>query len=196
MNIKELIEQFEIEVWLYLDNDLSESRKLFWDEQINLNPQLNEILKDAEITNSLMQKETSVPELSETKFNEILDKTIQKKQKIFFVDFLKRNSIDKNISNAKVLVMTAAAAAAIALMIILPEKTTENIDEALNKYAWKSQPVEEKIDKINYQFENIKEKEFNQQVFTNYNISGWDMKVNNIYGRIKQIENQINQKSL
>ncbi|MEE9432367.1 MAG: hypothetical protein V3V16_15075 [Melioribacteraceae bacterium] len=73
-----ILKEFEKEIWLYLDNDLSEERMLFWAKQIEQNKELEKEMKLLESTLTF-DCETTSYNLNEFTFNKMIDKTINQK---------------------------------------------------------------------------------------------------------------------
>lgn len=195
MNTKELTEKFETEVWLYLSGELSNERKAFWDDKINQIPELKNIFNESVNLNELSVEELDINQISDEKYESIITDVITTKQNVYFGEFLKRKSIDQNISNAKVIFTIAAIAATIIIFIMLPGYP-EKIEKSFDKLAWNSQPVDSQIASVNESFQVIRERTFDRELLNSYSIGNWDNKLENIYSRIKNLEKKINYETL
>ena len=57
---KQLFEEFEKEVWLYLDGDLSESKMNFWKQKIEELPELKNYIEEYKNISEAYNEEISV----------------------------------------------------------------------------------------------------------------------------------------
>ncbi len=75
-NNENLIELFETERWLYVDGSLDEKRTEFWDNKIENNLKLKELLTDAQKYSANFYEEIEA-DLSEDKFNKFVSNAIE-----------------------------------------------------------------------------------------------------------------------
>ena len=70
-NKDNLIRDFEKEIWLYLDNDLPESRMKFWNENIESVPELLELLNETKQTLNIYDS-NMISDVDDASFNKML----------------------------------------------------------------------------------------------------------------------------
>ena len=73
----QLFEEFENEMWLYLDKDLSEERMEFWNNKLKEIPELKNMLDEYYVVSDAYNKVKEV-NLTDEKFNSFVDAAISK----------------------------------------------------------------------------------------------------------------------
>jgi len=190
-----LLLEFEKEVWLYLDKDLSEERMQFWENAIKENADLQNVL-DSTNTFSAMYNESIDFNLENEKFDKIVDKTISKnsllsKTKIYFLQLLDHGEehLFGKVAFASFLIVSAII---VSLISNKPNsvKTVTNVVKS-EILEWDPQTVDNQIKKIETLLLFAKNDKYKKYYMNKIASNEWDKNTYGIENRIEKIKNDL-----
>lgn len=185
--IEKLKEEFEKEIWFYIDNSLSTKRKNFWDEKLIDFPELKAEFKEtAKVLD--IYNEFSNEDLLDVKFETIINNAVQKKKN----DFIKFIETENRTVKLAFGAMLAAASIVILLLSSRPNPV-KNISADL--LDWNAEKLNTKIDDIGNSLmfmKNNEAKEYFQEKLAN---DKWTRDVYNINKSIQKIKNEMKESS-
>ena len=155
-NTKRLVEQFEREVWMYLDNDLSPERMKFWNEKIIEHQELKSLLDENKKLVELYEK-VPLNEFSEARYSEIVSHAVKKKNTLS--DFIQRVNpfkIEKDRMFNPVKIAFGGAMAAAAIVILLLSNKPNPVKNLSNEILdWNSEGISEQISEVSTSISKI-----------------------------------------
>ncbi|MBK7104983.1 MAG: hypothetical protein IPH62_06845 [Ignavibacteriae bacterium] len=199
-NEDQLYKDFEKEVWLYLDNQLDEKRKLFWDDKIENNLSLKNYMEEY-ISISNEYKFSNQVDIDENKFDLMIEKAIEKKS---FVE--KAKQIFSNIfasetefNFGKIAFASFLIVAAVIISII------SNRPNPVNKFSktinselleWNPTSIEKKINKVENLLKLAKDEDYKRYSKYGFASENVDKNLNYIGNNIDELKKEINSKEL
>ncbi|MBI9070840.1 MAG: hypothetical protein JEY94_04540 [Melioribacteraceae bacterium] len=193
---KFLIEEFENEIWLYLDKNLDDERMLYWKDKIENNDEIKTIYDEINSTlNSYSQLETET--ISEIKFSSMIQKTIEIDNKSIinrFVQWLKGiNIVGLNFPK---LALSGSLALVAFLIILFSNKPSPLKEISADLLDWDAPQLTSKMEKTTYDFAYIKNKELENYLLERIQNDPWKRSYHNIKSSMSRIEKEIKQESL
>lgn len=193
-NINQLLEEFEIEMWLYVDEALPEKRIKFWDEQINRHPELKQMLNDTLETLSLYDNAVEY-ELSDSAYNEMVAKAAVNKTNIWSGV---KNKID-TLLFASVNTHRVAFGAAIIILFVVITSVIKNPDADIDTTLlldWRGEDLTTKLSEMDNSIHTIKKEEQVEYRMYKFTKDKFDVAVESIEDRIDELKNSINNETL
>lgn len=199
-NINQLVQEFEKEVWLYLDQDLSDDRMEFWKQKIKEIPELNKYIDDyIAISELCIQSESDQLEIK--KFNSMIDVAINtdsflNKTQRYFSNLFSNDPefVFGKIAFASVLII---AAVVISIVSNRPNPVvimTNTINEEL--LDWDADFVDDQISKVGNLLKLTKDDEYRKYYRYKLTTTNVDKNINHINSNIKLLKEEINNKEL
>ena len=144
-----LLEEFETEMWLYIEESLSEDRMKFWDEQLSIFPKLKEMLDESLHAISVYEKSVEY-DLNESKYNEMIEKAAVKQNNLVNIFQDKLNSLLLPFLTRYRLAFGVAIILVITLLTFIIEKPN-NVDlSADTSLDWKGSRITKDKTKSKY----------------------------------------------
>ncbi len=194
---KQLIEQFEREVWLYLDNDLSPERMKFWNEKIVEHKELKSLLDE---NRKLIKLYKNVPlsEFSEVRYSEIVSQAVKKKDTVSdFIQKINPFKIEKGIIFSPVKIAFGGAMAAAAVVILLLSNKPNPIKNLSNEILdWNSEGISEQISEMSTSISLIRDDNFKDFLINKRNKEKLDRDIFTISSGIEKLKEELEDKSL
>lgn len=194
---KQLIEQFEREVWLYLDNDLSPERMKFWNEKIVEHKELKSLLDE---NRKLIKLYKNVPlsEFSEVRYSEIVSQAVKKKDTVSdFIQKINPFKIEKGIIFSPVKIAFGGAMAAAAVVILLLSNKPNPIKNLSNEILdWNSEGISEQISEMSTSISLIRDENFKDFLINKRNKEKLDRDIFTISSGIEKLKEELEDKSL
>lgn len=195
-----LLNQFEEEYLLFLDNDLPEDRLLFWEEKIREYPELLEFIDDYDFVQEKV-KELNNIYLSDKSYNEIVDKVINtdsfgSKFKRFIMSLL---SADGEFVFGKIAFATLLIIGAVIISIISNRPNpVVNLSERINAdiLEWDAGFVDEQISKMGSLIKITKDDEYRKYYKYNLPANSVDKNINMINNNIDELKKELINKNL
>ena len=196
----QLYNQFEKEVWLFLDGDLPDDRMLFWNEKLKELPELNKIIDEYKMVSDYYDNMKEV-DLSLDKYNSTIDQVINKSSlKTKFKNyFLNVFSPESEFAFGKIAFASALIVAAVAISFLSnkPIKVV-NITESINTELldWDAEFVDDQISKMGNLLRVSRDEEYRKYYMYNQSTQNIDKNLNLINSNIKTLKEEINNKKL
>jgi hypothetical protein len=196
----QLFKEFEKEVWLYLDGDLSEDRMNYWQNKLTELPELNKIIDDyRSVSESYdMVKEKDI---GADTFNEMIDKTIGKKSfgtlTINFLEKLFNNNSEFAFGKIAFASALIIAAVLISLLSNKPNPVV-NITNSINAELldWDPDFVDSQINKVGTLLKVARDDDYRKYYKYKLGTTNVDKNLNLINSNIEALKKEINDKEL
>ncbi len=155
--------EFEKEIYLYLDNDLSTDRKEYWKQHISNCKTCSSLISDIEIVLDQARIELS-EDLPDAKFEAMIEKAVQKKRfKIAKWLFPQGTAKEKFAFSVKLAVVGVLAA--IAIIISLTTQQPNTVKTISNELLdWEGKKVTSQINEIKNTINLIHEDNWDKQI--------------------------------
>ncbi len=187
---KNLIEKFEQEVWLYLDESLSEERMQFWDKQLEENNYLRNVINNIKyVTNSY--NSIQQPILNEERFNSMIDKTI--KSKTLFIHRIKQYFIkeERKIYQGKLAFLFTLLIIVFSFIILNNKKNfiKKKIHAKTSIHIeWNANSIDKKISKLNTRIKLVRNEDFRNYYYNRIINNQWKKNTMAIGNKIRKIK--------
>ncbi|MBI5730813.1 MAG: zf-HC2 domain-containing protein [Ignavibacteriales bacterium] len=160
---KMICKEFEREVYLYLDNDLSTDRKKYWRQHITSCKTCSSLISDVEIVIKNAHVELT-EDLLDAKFDKMVEQAIQKKRfKIAEWLFPQGTAKEKYIFSLKLTVVGVLAA--IAVVISLTSNQPNAVKTISNELLdWEGNKITSQINEIKNTMNLIHEDNWDKQI--------------------------------
>ena len=195
----QLFEDFNKESLLYMDGDLSKSRMEFWDQKLNEFPELNNILEEYKSISNRFNNQNF--DLSNEKFDFMIDKTISKKTVKTKIETIINNLFSSNIdyafgkiSFASILIIGAIVVSVLSDRPSPVIKITENISSEI--LEWDAEFVDSQISKVSNLLRVTEDEEYRKYYRYKKTSSNVDKNLSQINNSIEKLKAKINNKIL
>jgi hypothetical protein len=160
---KMICQEFEREVYLYLDDDLSAERKEYWKQHIDGCKTCSSLLSDIEIVVKNAHEELA-EDLLDSKFEKMVEKAVQKKRfKIAEWLFPQGTAKEKYAFSLKLAVVGVLAA--IAVVISLTTQRPNTLKTISNEFLdWEGTKVNSQINELKNTINMIHEDNWDKQM--------------------------------
>lgn len=187
-----LMQDFERELWFYLDGDLPESRKKFWDEHLSKNSELLEYFNETKAVLNLYQ-EYSFEEVEESRYNEIIWAATKKAGIIAKVKSIFSQAEENKPGVAISKPMLAFAAMLIIASIVLLSISREpnavkNVSSEI--LEWDAKSITNTIDKMGVSISYLKNDNFYDYYNYQQTSDKWSQDVYFIKKEIEDLKNE------
>ena len=197
---KQLYKTFEKEVWLYLDNELSEKRRAFWDHKINEHQELRNYLNDCLDIGNTYRSNINIS-LSEDTYDLMIEKAIAnnsflEKLKSFFAGLFSSEYefIFGKIAFASFLIVAAIIISIVSNRPNPVEQLTNTINNQL--LEWNPIYVDKKISKVENLLRLAKDDDYKRYTKYGLNPENVDKNINLIGNNIDELKKDLNSKKL
>ncbi len=187
---KNIVEKFEQEVWLYLDQSLPEKRMKYWDKKLEENNYLKNVINNIKyVTNSY--NGIQQPILNDERFNSMVDKTI--KSKTLFNNKIKQYFIkeERKIYQGKLAFLFTLLIMVFSFIIINNKKNfiKKNITVKTSIYMdWNANSIDKKINKINTRIKLVRNEDFRNYYYNRIIDNQWKKNTIEIGSKIRKIK--------
>lgn len=202
MNLKEnqLYKNFEKEIWLYLDKELSEERQIFWDEKLKHDQKLRNYLNEY-LSISGNYKSSLKIDIEEYTFDKMIENAVSKnsffqKAKQFIREIF---STDTDFNFGKIAFASFLIITAVVFSIISNRSNpVDNFTKAINTQLleWDPKYFESKVDKIENLMRLTKDEEYKKYYMYGLPSQNVDKNINLIGNNIKELKKEIKTKDL
>jgi len=194
-DINKLSEEFELEMWLYIDGSLPEKRINFWNEQLKKYPGLKLKLEENEKIISLYE-ESAQSELNEDVYNRMIARATEDK-KVFWYS-IKSLFMSKNTSlfTQRRLTLAAAAAAVIIFLLLIIEKPGGDNIPSNGTLDWKGKELTTKLDKVDNSINTIKSESGVEYGMYRLAKDQFDVAIQSIGDKIEKLRTNMKNESL
>ncbi len=197
---KQLFQKFEKEVWLFLDDDLPESRINFWNQKIEELPELKNCIEQYISISDMYTHESSV-DIPNYKFDKMIDEAISKNSYYENVKlyFKKLFSNDSEFVFGKIAFASALIIAAIFISIISNNTNPiTNITNTINPQVldWDADFVDDQIIKVGILLKLTRDEDYRKYYKYKLTTSSVDKNINLINGNIETLKEKINNEEL
>lgn len=194
--LKKLTAEFELEMWLYLEESLSIERKKFWDIKMTEYPELKNMLIE---NNSLVSAYDELPleNIADETFNKMIDNAV-KPNRILLL-FEKLFSISPSIhifDRPAVKISFAVSLVAIAFVLFLISERPNAVNQAgAELFSWEGTEISEQIESVNSSIEFIKDEDIAEYLKWQTTKNEFNRSVNSVNNRIRKLKSNIKQTS-
>jgi len=189
-----IIEEFEKDIWLYLDNDLPPERMNYWNSQIQNKPEIRNKLM--EVQNFLVDYNNLADEnLDVLKFEGMIRKTT-KQERLFskITSFFKFNNESESLF-PKLAFVTTLTIAAIA-MLVLSQKPNPVNKISNDLLDWDDEITNTQIQNISNSISLIENDDLKNYIIYKTSLNKWNSDINNIESQIHNLDDKIKKTSL
>jgi hypothetical protein len=196
----QLFKEFEKEIWLFLDKDLSESRMIFWKQKLEEIPELNSCLEDY-LAISKLYDESEVVDLDNDKFNFMIDTALSKNSYLNKIrSYLSRLlTSESEFAFGKIAFASLLIVGAIAVSIISNQPSPiSNMTNTINAELldWDADFVDRQIGKVGNLLKVTKDEEYRKYYKYKLTAVSVDKNINLINSNIETLKQEINNKEL
>ncbi|MFC2134193.1 hypothetical protein ACFLR4_03940 [Bacteroidota bacterium] len=192
---EKLLEEFELEMWLYIEESLPEDRMKFWSGHLNNSPELKQMLDDSLKVLSLYD-ESAVNELSDPVYNEMIEKATLKPANIFELIKNKFENIFTPAFNSYRLAFGAAIIIVFIVVTSIIEKQNGNGIDINSSLDWKGNALTSQLDKMDNSINSIKSDNSLEYQMYRFTKDKFDVAIQSIGDRIDKLRNNMKKKSL
>lgn len=187
-----LVQQFEREIWLYLDGGLTSDKMKFWDEQIEINPQLR-LLLDETIELLNIYDEKTLHDIDDPAFEKMLLKATQKRKSIF-PGLLHLLGFEGEAFRTKAIVHKIAFASLLfvaAVVILLVSDKPSSVKKISSELLdWESESISMQINEIDTGISIIEDEKLDQYMLYKRTGDVWSVNVNSMRNDIEKLINE------
>lgn len=192
---EELKEQFEKEVWLYLDKDLPIEKIKFWDEKLKENIFLNEILNDILFITEKYNRSNKIS-IDDKHFDEMINNTIKHKtlRKTFSQFFAKIKQANRNVLNEKLAFGLTLAIMLLVFFAVRSRKSNliENVSlKTDNDLAWEPEAITRQINKLDTMIKFAQNDNLEKYYMYKIVSDQWNKNTLMIKSEIKRMKNEL-----
>ncbi|MFH1197961.1 MAG: hypothetical protein V1720_19825 [bacterium] len=190
-----IIEEFEKEMWLYPDGDLSNERTNYWSEQLKSSPFLREMFENSK--SALEKYNASLEDIDDSSFQKMINTAARKHS---LLKGIRNLSLFKKPDNEKSftlkIVFSGAVAAASILILLFSNKPNPVKDVGNTLLDWEGSDINRKISSVQTSI-NILEND-RWQEYMKYKIKSdkWKSSIYSIDKEIKALEKEIDEETL
>jgi len=188
---KHLIEEFEKEVWLFLDNNLPSERMSFWETQIRNNLVIKQ--KFEEIQN-LISEYDAFPseELEHTKFKAMISNATKRERLFPNLKSLFSSNNDSESVIPKMAFVTSLTIAAI-VMLLLSQKPNPVKELSTELFEWNDEITTTQIQNISNSISLVDNENLKNYIMYNLSSDEWSRDIYSIKNQIQNLDKKTNQ---
>ncbi len=189
-----IIEEFEKDIWLYLDNDLPTERMNYWSNQIENKPEIRRVL--AETQGFLSEYSNLADEkLDKLKFERMIRKVTYKEHMFSkLTSFFKFNNESESLFPKLAFVTTLTIAAIV--MLVLSQKPNPVNKISNDLLDWDDEITNTQIQNISNSISLIENDDLKNYIIYKTSHNKWNSDINNIKSQINNLDDKINKTSL
>ena len=189
-----IIEEFEKDIWLYLDNDLPTERMNYWSNQIQQNPEIRTKLNEAQSILTTYNNLSGV-NLDNAKFEKMIQ-TATKRERLFLK--IKSFFLNKNESKSlfpKMAFVTTLTIAAIVILVLSqkPNPVNKISNELLD---WNDEITSSQIQNISNSISLIENEDMKKFILFKTTQGEWNKNIYRLENKIKNLDDKIDETSL
>jgi hypothetical protein len=197
-NMNHLINEFEKEIWLYMDGDLPESRKKFWEDKIEQVPELLNMLNETKQALNVYNS-TVLTDVDDRVFEKMLNKATRSMSLLQkFKSFTARifSSKEGNEQNIHKIAFGGILVIAAMVIFLLTEKPNPVKTISSDVLDWDATVISEQLIDINNSLSWAKDEKMREFILYKQTSDEWTRSVSTIEQRIDQLNEEIDDKSL
>jgi hypothetical protein len=188
-----VIELFEHEVWLYLDNDLEDDRMEFWENQISSNAELQKILNETKqllnIYNAEMLESLDEPVFEKIVSNVTKPSLFSKMKSIF------GSEGEFGISLPKIALVTTLALASL-IMLIMNDKPNQVKTISNELLDWDAGSITQQMDDIQTGLSMVEKDNYSRYLMLKIQNQEWDKNIYSISKDLEKLKKELNETSM
>lgn len=193
-----LAEQFELEIWLYLDNELDDDRMKYWDDKIAKSEELRIILNETKETLNIYSAE-SLHDIDNPTFKDMLDKATDRR--ISFKSIFRRlfgfdsTEEERGLGKTKIAFGSMLAIAGL-VMFLVSEKPNPVKNISSDLLDWEPETISEQLDEIDGGLTLMENNKLKQYLLYKNTQDDWSKDVLLIEKQIEDLMERTEEKSL
>jgi len=190
-----ILEDFETEMWFYIEESLPIDRMKYWDDQIGKFPQLKQLLDDS-LRVLALYDESNEYELSEAKYNEMLEKAAVKRGDLAYYINDKINNAILPFFTSYRLAFGAVIIVVITLWTFIIEKPNGNNIQLNSGLDWKGNELTSKLDEMDSSINAMKAENNLERQMYRFTKDKFDVAIQSIGDRIEKLRDNMKNESL
>jgi len=194
--LKKLIAEFEIEVWLYLDETLSEERQKFWDIKMSEYPELKSIL-DENLALTSAYSELPLENISDDTFDKMIDNAVKKNRlSLWFEKLYSSVSTIHIFDRPAAKISFALSIVVIAFVLFFVSERPNAVNQAgAELFSWEGTEITKQIENVSSSIKFIRDEDTAEYAKWEIRRSKFKKSVNSVNDRIKRLNNNLRQTS-
>ena len=192
---KKLLEEFELEMWRYIEESLPLNRMKFWKEHLDNSAELRQMLDDTLKVLSLYD-ESAASELNEPAYNEMIEAATSKPASILELIKSKFENIFKPVFNSYRFAFGAAIIIVFLVVTSIIEKQNGNGMDINSSLDWEGNNLTSKLDEMDNSINSIKSDNSIEYQMYRFTKDKFDVAIQSIGNRIEKLRNNMKKESL
>lgn len=199
-NLEQLYNEFEKEVFLYMENELPKSKMNYWTVKLEEYPSLNKYIEDIEFVENKYKKLAKY-ELTNDKFNSFVNIAIERKGVKDKIRLLFKNmfSPSNELSFGRIAFASLLIIAAVIISVISnrPNPVVNFADSINNEILkWDADIVDDQINKVENLIKVTQDDEYRKYYKYKLRPNNVDKNIEIISSDIESLKNELNNKKL
>ncbi len=197
-NNNNLVRDFEKEIWLYLDNDLPESRMNFWNEKIESVPEILELLNETKQTLNIYDS-NMISDVDDEAFSRMLNRATSRSS---FLEKVKRlipgfsAAPEGNEANIQKIAFGGVLVIAAMVIFMLTEKPNPVKTISSDVLDWNAESITTQLLDINNSLSLAKDDKMREFILYKKTSDEWSRDVYTIEQRLNQLKKDTDDTSL
>ncbi len=189
-----IFEEFEKDIWLYMDNDLPNERVNYWNAQIQNCPELRRFLME---TQNFLDDFSYLDDenLDELKFDEMIQEATKRERLFLKIRSFFKFSDDSESLLPKMAFVTSLTIAAV-VMLVLSQKPNPVNKISKDLLDWDDEITSTQIQNISNSISLIENDDLKNYIIYKTSHDRWNSDINNIESQIHNLDEKINKTSL
>ena len=189
-----LIEEFEKEVWLYLDNNLPEKRLNYWRNHLASNPALKQWLDEIQLLLTTYD-ELVVDDINENSFNQMINNAVNKKTLFSRIKSLFKTESSSGGFIPKIAFGSFLVIASL-IILLLSEKPNPVNKISAELLDWDDKSTSVQINNISTALSLIENNNLKEYLLYKKTRDKWSRDIYTLEKQIKNLNSEIEEKSL
>jgi hypothetical protein len=192
MQHKKILEDFEIEMWQYLDNSLTGERRKYWLQLINSNMELQQMLEEAKETFEKYNEFDTV-DIDKLKFNRMIDIATSKESLIKRVKnilFPSENNYTPKLAFGTILIIAS-------IVVLFISKSPNPINKiTIPVFSWNDESMGSRFAGIRSEISLLENENLSKCYFFIQTKDEWDREIYSLNKKIDKLLNESNEYEL
>jgi len=195
-----LCEEFQNDLWLYIDNSLKTTQKQYWDSHLKVCANCTGLLK-SHIETTTFYNEISNDDLADTTFKRIIQKATEFENQSAFIPSIQRSRSLSEIFGFYKLAFGGSVLAAALIFIFITFFNNPNLPEIENQISeeilsWDFPSITKKTEDVENQIISLKTDDWNIYVIKKNNKEEWNSALKSIYKQIRKMKKEVSSASM
>ncbi len=193
-----IMQEFEKEMWLYLDKSLPKERMDYWEKQLEQNLELSRMFQETEETLSLYDS-VITDDIKQESFERVINAVTKRKKKFSLFKIITKSGVDEPSKHEFVFAkiafgVTLAVAAVVFLLISQKPNPVKNLSEDI--LDWDAESITNQISEVETSLLFLKDEKLKKYYMYKMASDKFKKDVYTIDGAIEKIKKELKDKSL